>query len=310
MRVKRGLAFRAVIQRQLARARAAAQLLHRPERLAPAELVRRLLAVQAQDPRAVRLALRARIEGLTWDEVDDDALVVTWLNRGTLHLVHRDDYPWLHALTAPTRDAMSARRLRQLGISESDAERAVAIVADAVRETPRTRAQLAELLGSEGQATPHLLALAARRGVTVMDIKRRFVPAPADPAPVDRDAALPELARRYLAAHAPATDRDLAAWSGLALRDVRAGMRDAREAPVHADAIPPRLLPAFDPYLLGWKDRSFAVPPELAKHVHPGGGMIRAVATVDGIVVADDDDRLAAEREDVERFLSGARPGW
>jgi hypothetical protein len=297
-----------VVQPGLARARAAAQLLHWPERLAPAELVRHLLAVQAQDPRAVRLALRARIGGLTWDEVDDDALVVTWLNRGTLHLVHRDDYPWLQALTAPTRDAASTRRLRQLGVSESDADRAVGIVTAAVREAPRTRAQLAELLGTEGQATPHLLALAARRGVTVMDTRRRFVPAPAETAPVDRDAALAELARRYLAAHAPATDRDLAAWSGLPLRDVRAGMCEVTEGPAHSEPIPPRLLAAFDPYLLGWKDRSFAVPPELSKQVHPGGGMIRSVATVDGIVVAEADDRFAAERADVQRFLSAARP--
>jgi len=297
-----------VVQPGLARARAAAQLLHRPERLTPGELVRHLLAVQAQDPRAVRLALRARIDGLTWDEVDDDALVVTWLNRGTLHLVHRDDYPWLQALTAPTRDTTSARRLRQLGVSESDAERAVAIVAAAVHEAPRTRAQLSELLDTEGQTTPHLLALAARRGVTVMDTRRRFLPAPAETAPVDRDAALAELARRYLAAHAPATDRDLAAWSGLPLRDVRPGMREVREAPAHSEPIPPRLLPAFDPYLLGWKDRSFAVPPDLSKRVHPGGGMIRSVATVDGIVVAEADDRFAAERADVQRFLSAARP--
>jgi len=45
--------------------------------------------------------------------------------------------------------------------------------------------------------------------------------------------------------------------------------------------------------------------------VHPGGGMIRASAAVDGVVVGDwdvDDDRFAAERADVERFLSGARP--
>jgi hypothetical protein len=85
-------------------------------------------------------------------------------------------------------------------------------------------------------------------------------------------------------------------------------VREVREAPAHTEPIPPRLLPAFDPYLLGWKDRSFAVPPELSKQVHPGGGMIRAVATVDGVVVAEADERFAAERADVQRFLSGARP--
>jgi hypothetical protein len=71
---------------------------------------------------------------------------------------------------------------------------------------------------------------------------------------LDRDAALAELARRYLTGHAPATPTDLASWSGLPLRDVRAGLQaiasdDAARDPA-PDAIPARLLPAFDPYLL------------------------------------------------------------
>ena len=47
-----------------------------------------------------------------------------------------------------------------------------------------------------------------------------------------------------------------------------------------------RLLGAFDPYLLGWRDRSFAVAPADAALVHPGGGILRAVAIDDGKVVA------------------------
>jgi len=307
------------MDRPLARARSASQLLHRRERLRPAALVRRLLAVQAQDGRAAALALRARSEGLTAAAIEgDDELVVAWLNRGTLHLVHRDDHPWLLALTAPTRFANNRRRLGQEGVSPQDADRAVAIVRAAVAEAgPLTRSELAACMAAqgirtEGQATPHLLMLAALRGVVVMDARRRY--ALADPAPeVDRDRALAELARRYLAAHAPASDRDLAAWAGLPLRDARTGLQalDAPPPEPTAEPVPPRLLPAFDPYLLGWKDRAFAVPRRLARRVHPGGGMIRATATVDGVVVGDwdvDDDRFAAERADVERFLSGARP--
>ena len=307
------------MDRPLARARSASQLLHRRERLDPAALVRRLLAVQAQDGRAAALALRARSEGLTAAAIEgDDELVVAWLNRGTLHLVHRDDHPWLLALTAPTRFANNRRRLGQEGVSPQDADRAVAIVRAAVAEAgPLTRSELAACMAAqgirtEGQATPHLLMLAALRGVVVMDARRRY--ALADPAPeVDRDRALADLARRYLAAHAPASDRDLAAWAGLPLRDARAGLRalDAPPPEPTAEAVPPRLLPAFDPYLLGWKDRTFAVPERLARRVHRGGGMIRATAAVDGVVVGDwdvDDDRFAAERADVERFLSGARP--
>src|SRR5262249_22113340 len=78
------------------------------------------------------------------------------------------------------------------------------------------------------------------------------------PPRIDRDAALGELARRYLAGHAPAGDRDLAKWAGLPLRDARAGLAaiagklDARE-----DAGRPRavLLDQWDPVLVGWADR-------------------------------------------------------
>jgi hypothetical protein len=347
----------------LRRARAAAQLLHRPRRLAAEEVVGRLLAVQAQDLRAARLALRARTPALTTADVDaaltdERSMVVAWLMRGTLHLVGRDDYPWLLGLTAPTRLSTNRRRLAQEGVAPDDAERAVRIVERALADAgPLTRRELAERLAAkgirtEGQATPHLLMLAALRGVTVLgplrdDGGHAFAlthdwlgaTPPAQLAGAERDAALAELARRYLGAHGPAAPADLAAWSGLALRDARAGLKAiaselaergddllelaAREpAP---DAIPPRLLGAFDPYLLGWKDRAFAVPARHAKRVHPGGGMLRATAIVDGLAVgtwsaakgrveleifgrvaAAQRAALAADGGDVERFAQGS----
>jgi hypothetical protein len=139
---------------------------------------------------------------------------------------------------------------------------------------------------------------------------------------VDRQAALAELARRYLAAHGPAAPADLAAWSGLALRDARAGLKaiaselaergddlvDLTAREPTPDAIPARLLGAFDPYLLGWKDRGFAVPARYADRVHPGGGMLRATATVDGLP-AGAGAALADEADDVARFVAtSARP--
>jgi hypothetical protein len=183
---------------------------------------------------------------------------------------------------------------------------------------------------------PHILMRAGLQGTLVAGLDGRFALA-APSAPVDRDAARSELARRWLAAHGPAADRDLAGWAGLPLRDARAGLaaigpelEDAGDGLVDlaaagardVGAVGPRLLPAFDPYLLGWRDRTFAVATEHARHVYPGGGMLRAVATVDGRVTGTwtapqgrveiapldpsiDPVVFAGEIADVARYLSG-----
>jgi Winged helix DNA-binding domain len=210
-----------------------------------------------------------------------------------------EDYWWLHALTAPGQEATSRRRLVEEGVSPAEAERAVELVeATLAREGPLTRRELAERLAADGirtqgQATPHLLRLAALRGVAVLGPLRDGVQAYAlarewlgeELPAADRDAALATFADRYLAGHAPATPEDLAAWAGLPVRDVRAAFRQVERGQLTPAEPPPRLLPPFDPYLLGWKDRSFAVQPQHARRVHPGGGVLRATATVDGIVV-------------------------
>jgi hypothetical protein len=303
--------------------------------------------VQAQDLRAARLALRARAPGLVASDVGP-GLVRTWLCRGTLHLVAAGDWPWLHAITAPRSLTSSTRRLAQLGAAPGDAERIVALVGE---EGPLTRREIAARLGSDPSpravgsgpsrsgggltpsrsgggltpALPHLLHRAALHGRVVMDGERFVRVDP--PPPVDRDTALAELARRYLRGHGPATAADLAGWAGLPLRDARAGLAAiARELVQHGDlvdlaarepaegALGPRLLPAFDPYLLGWRDRSFAVPPALAKRVHPGGGIIRATATIDGVAVGTwsaegldvpEPATFSEEAADVARFLAG-----
>jgi hypothetical protein len=305
------------------RRRADRQLLVDPERAGAEAIVRRLLAVQAQDLRAARLALRARGAGLTSAAVDralseDRSLVVAWLGRGTLHLVTREDYPWLLGLTAPTSTTMNRRRLGQEGVSLDQAERAAKIVAAVLAgEGPLPRHELGQRLAARsiptaGQALPHLLLFAALRGLVVLGpvsdsvqafaLTRDWLGAqpPGALESAERERRLAELARRYLAGHGPASPSDLAVWSGLPLRDARAGLSAlagelveaggdlvevAAPAPV-PDRVPARLLPAFDPYLLGYRERGFAVAAAHARRVHPGGGMVRATATDDGRAVA------------------------
>ena len=222
--------------------RLTSQLLSGKPATSPEEVTRHLLAVQAQDARGARLAIRVRTSGLTAADIDraldDRSLVIGWLNRGTLHLVAADDYPWLHALTTPQLFTANARRLEQEGVSPAEADRAVAVIERSLAEEgPLTRSQLRERIAptgvrTEGQALVHLLLLASLRGIAVRGPmaggEQAFAHAEdwlGPPAPVDRDRALAELARRYLAGHAPADDRDLAKWAGIPLGAARAGLQ-------------------------------------------------------------------------------------
>ncbi len=302
--------------RKVISARLTAQALAGEPLKRPVEVAERLLAVQGQDPRGARLAIRARTDGLSAADVDralseDRSLLITWLNRGTLHLVRSEDYPWLQALTTPPLRTSCARRLRQEGVSESDGERAMGEIEKAlVDEGPMSGNDLRERLMSEGvptagQAFIHLMFMAAVRGIVVrgpMLGKQHAYALVHDwlgpQRPLDRDAALAELARRYLVGHGPAGDRDLARWAGLPLRDARAGLaaiaselseRDdglvdlAKRAPVEP-LPPPRLLGAFDPLLLGWTSRDEIVGPH--KLLVTVNGIFRPFALVDGRAVA------------------------
>jgi hypothetical protein len=144
----------------------------------PVAATRRLLAVQAQDPRGARLAIRARTRATTGADVDraltrERSLLVTWLNRGTLHLVTREDYPLLQALIAPWQRTGAATRLAQLGIDDDLADHAVGVVDRALADSgPLSRAALRERLLSagvpaEGQGLVHVLFRASLDGVLV-----------------------------------------------------------------------------------------------------------------------------------------------
>jgi hypothetical protein len=297
----------AVVRRRLA-----AQLLSGSPAHGPEEVAGRILAIQAQDPRGARLAIRARSEGLTAADVDgaftrDRSIVITWLNRGTLHLVLSEDYPWLLAVTAPRRLSWVAARLRQLGVSAEDTERTIETVTKALsNEGALTRHELrrrvaARGLPVEGQAFIHQIALASLRGLVVrgpmLSLQHAFVLARdwlGEPPRVERDVALGELARRYLAGHGPATEDDLSYWAGISLADARSALRRisselienppgmldmaGREAP--PDLPGPRLLGPFDPLLHGWRSRKLVVGDNEPRIVN--GGLFRPMLLVDG----------------------------
>ncbi|MEV0233036.1 winged helix DNA-binding domain-containing protein [Nonomuraea sp. NPDC050786] len=274
-----------------------AQLLHRPPGLAAGEIVRRLGAMQAQDVPAALLAFRARSATLTRQDVEtawhgEREIVRTWGPRGTLHFVHADDLPWLHTLTR--RATNTLRRLREEGVTGDDLP---ALIGRALEgQGPLTKAELEERLAgrARGQGVVHLVALAAYHGLAVLGPLRQGKPtyvhaadwlgAPIVPEP-DRDRALKELATRYRRAHHPAGPEDLAAWSGLPLGEARAAWSLGPAGPPPAEEEPvARLAPAFDEYLLGWRSRDPILAAAHARKVFPGGGVLRPVVLVGGVI--------------------------
>ncbi len=310
-----------LLARRLA-ARLDAQLLRARTASSTEQVLERILAVQAQDPRAARLAIRAR-SGLSRVSDVDEALtrrrraVISWLNRGTLHLVTADDYRWLLPLTTPQVRPGNDRRLRQLGLEGKDVDRAVGtIVAAVVDHGPQTRAELRAALDgagvpTEGQALVHLLAAASLRGHIVRGPVRAgqsaFVSVEAwlgrAPDPLEEPEALARLARRYLTGHGPATAEDLAKWAGITLGRSRAGIQAIGDECIeYSDGLvdlaertgarpgrpstrmpAPSLLGAFDPVLHGWVDRSLVAGPH--RGIVTTNGLFRPVALVGGRVV-------------------------
>jgi hypothetical protein len=305
------MAAQRLTQSSILETRLVAQRLSGPPATNVVEATRHLLAIQAQDPRGARLALRVRTPGGHVSAVDDAltnerSLIITWVNRGTLHLIAVEDEPLLHMLTTPQLRRSSDRRLREEGVSEAAAQRGIAAIVNALgADGPMTRAEIRAVLErarlpTTGQAMVHVLFRATLDGHIIRGPMVRGEHAFALAADwlgkrpkINRDHALAELARRYLVGHGPADERDLAKWAQLPLRDARAGLTaiaseltkrpdglvDVRRGEVQA-LPPPRLLGPFDPLLLGWRSREFVLDP--TKQVVTVNGIIKAIALIDG----------------------------
>lgn len=293
--------------------------MHRPLAIRhPADVAREAGPVQAQEPRAAKLAFRARSRGLRAADVDrarteERSLLRAWMMRKTVHLIAAEDAGWIVPLFAPGTVRWSRKRLDDNGLDAAGQERAMAVLQRAVAgEGPLTRPELAQRLERAGFHAPqeikvHLWLLATLAGELCLgpdrggqiclvrtedwlgQLKRR-----------SREDSLAELARRYLRAYAPAGERDLARWAGLSLGDSRIGLEriagELVEARVGegvvfslasrkrraARAPVVRLLGAYDNYNMGYQSRDFAVAPQNVKQILPGGGIVRPTIVVDG----------------------------
>ena len=282
----------------------------------PADVVRALVAVQAQDPLAARWALGVRLPGSTERQIvealDRGDLLRTHLMRGTWQYVAPDDLPWLTALLGPGARSKAVRRHRQLGLDEKTFTRAESVLTRRLEQGPVTRAALRAVLeaagiSTEAQRLSHLVIELELRGLLcsgphvegdatwclVEQRVKRHAPKRS------RDEALGELARRFFVSRGPATVADFRWWAGLSAAEAKAGhaavrsefesttagavtwwwREEAGRGPAQA------LLPAFDEFLISYACRDEVLDPVHVKRINAGGGILAPCLVHEGHVV-------------------------
>lgn len=201
-----------------------------------------LCGVQAQVLPAARMALWARVQGLTPADVEralwhERTLVKTWCMRGTVHLLAANDLPVFVAALRPSRLAGEQAWLERRGLARREAEDIVAAIVAALDEGPLTRRELSDRVvaqvGPQARAwIEHgwgiVIRLAAVEGQVCFGPNRgqevtfvhtaRWLPGLSSP-PAEEAQRI--LLRRYLHSYGPATVQDFAFWAGMKVGEAR-----------------------------------------------------------------------------------------
>ena len=259
---------------------------------AAAEVIGVLGAVQAQDYAGAKWAIAQRTTRLTESDFEQafatGAILRTHVLRPTWHFILPRDARWMLELTAARIRGAMAYYNRQLELDAKLFRKSNAALARALEGGRHlTRTELSAVLTragidvSSGQRVGNLLMQAELDRVIISGPRRgkQFTYAlfdervPTAPAR-ERDEALHDLARRYFATRGPATVNDFAWWSGFTVAAANRGIEIAARSLAREThdgrtywsartgrASPPKrrmahLLPNYDEYFIGFKDRS------------------------------------------------------
>jgi winged helix DNA-binding protein len=295
-----------------------------------ARTVHHHLAMQAQDLSSGLWSVGMRT-GATRSEVEAaiEARLVTrsWPMRGTLHLMATSDVRWMCRLLNERMLAVQRKVFEASGLTEKVVERARHVLVEALTGgAVLSRPEVVKLLTANGvdpsgQRAYHLVGRFCQEGLLCQGpadgrqptfvLLEEWVPWSWEP---DREEAMAALATRYVASHGPVTERDLAGWCNQNLTFAREAVALAGGAvtteivggqaylvpadrPEPARGTPVRLLPGFDEYVLGYKDRSAPMAADEELRVVPGkNGMFLGTVVVGGLVVGTWNRKTAGKR--------------
>lgn len=287
----------------------------------PDEVVAWLGAMQAQEFAMAKWGIAQRMHEITDPEIDEafanGAILRTHLLRPTWHFVTPADIRWVLALTAPRVHAVNAFMYRKLELDSALFKRSNAVLTKALQGGRQlTRVELASALQQAGIATvgelrmgyimmraelDALVCSGARRGkqFTYALLEER-VP---QVKKMERDEALVELTKRYFTSRGPATMKDFTVWSGLTMADVKRGIELLKpkleyevidgqtywfvesSSPPKGPATKAHLLPIYDEYVMGYKDRSAMLSALERENFDAGNIAFDNLIVIDGMLV-------------------------
>jgi hypothetical protein len=295
-----------------------AQLLQKTKRLLAEEVVAYLGGIQAQDYAGAQWSIGIRLSDAKKDDIErattEEKIIRTWAYRGTLHFLAAADVSWILGLLAPVLIAANQRRYRQLELNETTFSKSHRLIRGILerRGEPLARSEICAQLeqndiSTQGQRVHYLLQRAALEGLICLGPNRgrestyRLLSTEGDSSPaVEVSRAPTALVQRYFSSHGPATIQDFCWWTGLPtavarealhnvtfLQQIVSGGKElwAGRNQLQGATASALLLPSFDEYLLGYRDRSTALDPAFRKKVNAGGGMMKPVIVLNGKVV-------------------------
>jgi len=277
-------------------------------------------ALQAQDYAMAKWALGVRLLGTTEDLVENSInkaeIIRTHLMRPTWHLVTAEDVRWMLTLTAPYIKSSVKSMQKKLGLSEALFKQTNSIIEKLLRDNNNlTRTELmAELkerkIPADNLQAIHIMLNAELNGIVCNDPMRgkQFTYALIDDRipptkPLTKEESLGKLAKKYFISHGPATIQDFMWWSGLPALDARKGLESVKntlsnikieeetywfgESSLKKDFKIPALLllPAYDEFMISYKDRSASLDPKFTALVITENGIFKPIIVVDGRVI-------------------------
>lgn len=286
----------------------------------PEELLGWLGGMQAQDYTSCKWAVGLRTPGATDEMVEqsiaDRKIIRSWLMRGTLHLATAKDIRWILDLLAPRLIRAGAGRHRELELDEKTFSKSHKILQAALLNGKElSREELRTLLEENGirtigQRLPHLLQRAALEKLICFGVRKNkeftfvlmdeFVPRT---KPKSTDEALADLAKRYFSSRGPATLQDFVWWSGLKTTEARTGLEAVKsllqqqtiygKTYFFSQQLVPNvklkpatfLLPAFDEYVIAYRDRRALLDPVNSEQVISKNGIFYPVMVENGQVI-------------------------